>query len=131
MIIFNYIFYRISQWRVYRPTYWARIFVPVIEVMIFLPIVFTLLRYHFGCSAYQEVVNGSMLKLVFSVVVVLVMIANNYYYSPSKIRKLQEKYLREPKARANLRLFFICILLFSILLFGSAVLRYFISMPEC
>ena len=131
MIIFNYLFYRFSQWKVHRPTYWARIFVPVIEVTIFLPAIFILIRYHYGCSVYQEVVNGSMLKLVLGIVVILIMIANNLYYSSSRIRKLQEKYLRESKWQANIRLFFICLLLLVIFLFTDDLIKIVIQIPEC
>jgi amino acid permease len=125
----NYLFYRFSQIKIYRPTYWARIFVPVLVILAFMPVILTLSKYYFGCYDIQA--NDSTIKIVLSSIVILVWIAISFYYSPQKIKRITDKYSGESKLWGNMKLLFISLLLVSIFWFGSALIRHLIEIPDC
>lgn len=89
----------------------------------------TLSKYFFGC--YDQKANDGIIKLIILVIGLVVMIIPSFYYSPHRIKAINDKYSRESKWLGNLKLVFICVLLISIFWFGSAVVRYFIVIPEC
>jgi len=125
----NYLFYRFSKMKIHKPTYWAKIFVPVIEVAVFMPAVLTLSKYFFGC--YDSNTNDGTIKIILSVVVVLVWAGNSFYYSPQRIKKINDRYSSESKVWGNLKLILICMLLLVIFMLGSTTIRYFMQIPEC
>jgi hypothetical protein len=59
------------------------------------------------------------------------MMIPNFYYSPRRVKKINDNYSSESKLRGNLKLAFICLLLLAIFMFGGTVTRYFIDIPEC
>lgn len=125
----DYLFYRFSQIKVHKPTYWAKIFVPVLVMLAFMPVVLTLSLYIFGC--YDSKANDGAIKIILSAVVVLVWIANSLYYSPQRIKRITDKYSSESKLWGNLKLAFICLLLLAIFMYGSSTIRYLMTIPEC
>jgi len=127
--MFNYLFYRFLQVRIHKPTYWAKIFVPIIEVLVLLPAALTLSKFFFGC--YNQQVNDGTIKIFLSVFALLVWGANSLYYSPDRIRKINEKYSSESRLQGNLKLILICLLLFFIFWFGSAAIRMVVRIPAC
>jgi hypothetical protein len=129
MMILNYLFYRFSQLKIYRPTYWARIFIPVLVAGAFLPTGLTLSRYFLGC--YNQTDNDGDIKIGISVIVILLMTLSNFYYSPQKTKKLAIKYSGESKVWGNIKLFLICIVLLAIFFFGSVLVRAIVKIPAC
>jgi uncharacterized membrane protein YidH (DUF202 family) len=125
----NYLFYRFSQLKIYRPTYLAKIFVPVIVAIAFLPSSITLSKYFFGC--YDQNKYDGTVKIIILVTGFIAMLGINHYYSPDKVRQLSEKYSQESKLQGNLKLVFICLLFHAILLYGSDVIRILIEVPQC
>src|SRR5690606_17687212 len=99
MTIFNYLFYRFSQLKIYRPNYWAKIFTPVLVVIAFLPSALTLSKYFFGCY-YQNEKDGTVKAIILGASVLVVLLAN-FYYSPARVKKLYGKYSRESKLQGN------------------------------
>ncbi|MBX2901903.1 MAG: hypothetical protein KF775_19820 [Cyclobacteriaceae bacterium] len=129
MMILNYLFYRFSQLKIYRPTYWAKIFAPVLVAIAFLPSVLTLSKYFFGC--YNQNENDGTIKVIILGVSVLVMVLTNFYYSPSKVKKLSDKYSGESKLQGNIKLVLICVLLLIVFWYGSVAIRMLVNIPEC
>lgn len=94
-----------------------------------MPIVLTLCKYFFGC--YDSKANDGTIKIILSAVVLLVWMVNSFYYSPNRIKKINDKYSNDSKRWGNLKLIFACLILLGIFMFGSTVVRYFINIPEC
>jgi hypothetical protein len=127
MAIFNYIFYRFLQTNIHKPIYWAKIFVPVIEILIFLPASLTLVKYSYGCSVISEKAIGMIGILLW----LLVWLVNSYYYSPSRIRKIIKKYSEDSRLMGNIKLLIICLLLISVFMLADDLIKLFIEMPDC
>ena len=112
---------------IHRPTYWAKIFVPVIEILIFLPTILTFIKYYHGCSIISEKSLGA----VFIAIWLLVWLANFFYYSASKIRKISTKYSKTPRLKGNIKLFSIVVFLLCIFFFLDDLLKLYIDIPQC
>lgn len=125
----DYLFYRLSRMKIHKPAYWAKIFVPVLVGVAFLPACLTLLKYFWGC--YDRESNDGTIKFVVLAIAVVLMMITSFYYSPNRIRKLNEKYSAESGSWRNLKLIFSGLLLAGIFLVGSAAVRYFVRIPEC
>lgn len=128
-MVINYLFYRFSQIKIHKPTYWAKIFVPVVVVGVFMPVTLTLSKYFFGC--YDSKGNDGAIKIVLSAVVLLVWVINSFYYSPQRIKKINDKYSNESKLWGNLKLALVCLILLGIFMFGSTAVRFFVQIPNC
>jgi hypothetical protein len=124
----NYLFYRFSRIKIHRPTYWAKIIVCVIITMAFLPAFLTLSKY-FGC--YDQKANDGTIKLFILGVGIVVTMISNFYYSPQRIKKINNKYSSESKLLGNLKFAFVCLIFLGIFIFGSTVVRCFIQIPDC
>jgi len=94
-----------------------------------MPAALTLSKYFFGC--YDSKANDGSIKIILSAVVLLVWMANSFYYSPQRIKKINDRYSNESKLWGNLKLTFICLLLLAIFWYGSTVIRMLIDIPEC
>jgi succinate dehydrogenase hydrophobic anchor subunit len=127
--MFNYLFYRFSQIKVHKPTYWAKIFTPVLVAIAFLPSVLTLSKYFFGCYNLKE--SDGTVKAIILGVSILIMLLTNFYYSESRVNQLVEKYSRESKLQGNLKLFFICVLLLAVFWYSSTLIRMLVNIPDC
>jgi len=125
----NYLFYRFYRVTIHKSTYWAKIFVSVVIGLSILPTCLTLSKYFFGC--YDQKANEGTIKLIILVVGLTVMMIPNFYYSPQRIKRINDIYSNESKLFGNLKLILICLILFGIFMFGSAGVRYFINIPEC
>jgi len=94
-----------------------------------MPVALTLSKYFFGC--YDSEGNDGAIKIILSAVVLLVWVVNSFYYSPQRIKKINDKYSSESKLWGNLKLTFVCLILLGIFLCGSTVVSYFIQLPDC
>jgi hypothetical protein len=128
-MILNYLFYRFSQLKIYRPTYWAKIFTPIVVAITLMPASLTLSRYFFGC--YDTKANDLAIKLILSVIVLLIWFMTSRYYKPTKVKELWDKYSGESKLHGNVKLFLICVMLFGVFWYGSFVIRMLVKIPEC
>lgn len=72
--------------------------------MAFLPAFLTLSKY-FGC--YDQKANDGTIKLIILGVGIVTMMIPNYYYSPKRIKKINDKYSSESKLWGNLKLAFV------------------------
>lgn len=124
----NFLFYRFSQLKIHKPSYWAKIFVCIIIAMAFLPAFLTLSKY-FGC--YDQKANDGTIKLIILGVGIVSTMISNFYFSPQRIKKINDKYSSESKLWGNLKLAFVCLILLGIFILGSTVVRYFIQIPDC
>ena len=125
----NYLFYRFYGVTIHKSTNWAKIFISVAIAMAFFPTCLTLSKYFFGC--YDQKANEGTIKLIILAVGITLMIIVNFYFSPQRIKRICGKYSSESKLLGNFKLIFICMVLFLIFIFGSAVVRYLLSIPEC
>ena len=125
----NYLFYRFSQINIHRPTYWARIFVPVLVILAFMPLILTLSKYYFGCYDIQS--DDGTIKIILSAIVILVWMTISFYYSPQRIKRITERYSGESKTWGNMKLLFVSFLLVSLFWFGSTLIRHLVEIPDC
>lgn len=128
--MFNYLFFRLLALRVYEPVYWAKIFTTCIEIILFLPLCFAILKGYFGCDAYYNVVNGWMSYTIFSITGLILLTLNFNYYSPEKIKSLKRKYFNESKKARNIKAVLILLFLFVFFIFSPAFIKLFIRAPE-
>ena len=125
----NYLFYRLSRIRIHKSTYWAKIFVTILIALAFFPSCLTLLKYFWGCYDYRS--NRVLINFLILGVAFVVMALINFYYSPNRVKKLNEKYSRELNRRGNIKLILISALLVIVFMLGSKIIRYFVQIPEC
>jgi hypothetical protein len=128
-MMINYLFYRFSQLNIHKPTYWARIFVPVLVMLAFMPVILTISKYYFGC--YDTESNDGTIKIVLSAIVILVWMAISFYYSPKRIKRIADRHSGESRMWGNLKLLFISLLLVSVFSFGGTIIRQFVNIPDC
>ena len=128
-MMINYLFYRFSQVKIHRPTYWARIFVPVLVILAFMSVILTLSKYYFRCYDIQA--NDGTIKIVLSAIVIVTWMAVSFYYSPQRIKRITDRYSGESKVWGNIKLLFISLLLVLVFWFGSTVIRHLIEIPNC
>lgn len=122
----NYLFYSLSKLKIYKPIYWAKIFVVLIIAISFLPAALAVLG-HF-LSFYDQGKIEVVIKLIILGLATVASVISNSYYSPDRIRKLNAKYSGEPRWHRNLKLTFVFLFLLGILLFGGTAVRYLVTM---
>jgi len=126
-MMINYLFYRVYQ--INKSVYWAKIFVSVAIALALLPTCLTLSKYLFGC--YNQDANDGIIKLIILVVGITVMMVPNLYYSAQRVKKISDKYSSESRIVGNVKMILIWLILFGVFMFGSALVRYLVNIPEC
>jgi hypothetical protein len=129
--MYNYLFFRLLHLKIYEPVYWAKIFITCIEVILFLPIGFAILKGYFGCETYYKIVNGWISYTIFSITGLILLSINFNYYSPTKIKSLKSKYSDESPKKRNIKLFLILSFLLAFFIFSPDFVKLFLSVPKC
>lgn len=129
MVLFNVLFYRFLQLKIYRSLYWAIMFTSIIQFIILLPTVIILLRVNYGCRIMES--SDSTIKITLSIFCVVFLALNFKYYSSSRSRKLREHFSQQSKSKVWLKTILAILGCFSVLFFSDNFWSLFFDIPQC
>ena len=129
MVVLNILFYKLLQLNVYRPLYWAIIFISIIQLALLLPTAKILLRINYGCEIIASA--DTAIKTALFVFCLIFLILNFGYYSSKRTRRLRENFSKQSKKQIWLKTIFAILGCFAVLFFSDDFWSLFFIIPQC
>ena len=127
----NFLFFKLSTLNIFRPTYWARIFMTVIQGFLLMPVYFLVSKFLLGCSEFNTLNNDGTLKWLYALFVLVLLLANYCYYNLARIKSINRKYRNYKGIASHIRLVLIILLFIVWIVKAETIVSLFIKMPSC
>jgi hypothetical protein len=131
LVVMDYLFFKLTTIKIYKPLYWARIFITIIYGIILLPIYVISLKSLLGCTAYDEMNINGVLRWVYFFIALCIFSINYFYYNPNRIKRINRRYRNLTGVKSNILTLIIIIAIVGWILLAGDFIRLFLNIPKC
>lgn len=127
----NYLFFKLTNLRIFRSTYWARIFIVIFQGILLLPVYILLLKAYLGCDDFNALNHNGTLKWLYALIALVLLLINYFYYNLDRIKRIDREYRNYKGLRSYVRLSLIILLFILWMLKAGDLIRLFVEVPSC